>query len=147
VMFRPTLAETLAGIQRTILNLLLPELTSPYAQGQAAMAAADLAHVAGSLEKALAYDAAETSDLRDTLGTLKPFTHKLTPGVRAALEGGIRAADAAPPDRRAMEAAMAELASALALGQLDDCAGEKVRAYLRRYLDRARNLLQSAWGA
>lgn len=146
-MLRPTLAETLAGIQRTILNILLPELTFPYAQGQAAMAAADLAHVAGSLEKAPAYDAAEISDLRETLAALKPFAEKLAAGIRAALESGVRASDRTPPDRRAMEAAMAELASALALGRLDDSAGEKVRAYLRRHLDRTRNLLQSAWGA
>ncbi len=129
-MLRPTLAETLAGIQRTILGTLFAELTSPYAQGQAAMAAADLTHVIASLETAHAYDAEETADLIATLAALNP-----------------RAAEASPPDRRAMEAAMAELAASLAVGKLDDAAATQVRAYLRRYLDRARALLKSEWAA
>ncbi len=146
-MLRPTLAETLAGIQRTILDTLLPELSSPYAQGQAAMAAADLGHVAGSLEKAPAYDAAEISDLKDTFTSLKSVAAKLASDLQPAFDSGVRAAEGTPPDRHAMEAAMAELAAALALGRFDDSVAEKVRAYLRRYLDRTRGLLQSAWGA
>jgi hypothetical protein len=126
-MLRPTLAETLSGIQRTILGTLFAELSSPYAQGQAAMAAADLTHVIASLETAPAYDAAEVADLRQTLAALKPEASSL--------------------DRPAMEAAMAELAAALALGKLDDESAETVRGYIRRYLDRTRELLKSAWGA
>ena len=126
-MLRPTLAEILSGIQRTILGTLFAELSSPYAQGQAAMAAADLAHVIESLENAPSYDAAEVADLKRTLATLKP--------------------DASLLDRPAMEAAMAELAAALALGKLDDASAEAVRGYLRRYLDRTRTLLKSSWGA
>jgi hypothetical protein len=34
-MLRPTLNEIISGMQRTIMDALLPELTSPYAQGQA----------------------------------------------------------------------------------------------------------------
>ncbi|MFI5351946.1 MAG: hypothetical protein ACHQZS_03210 [Candidatus Binatales bacterium] len=126
-MLRPTLAETLSGIQRTILGTLFAELSSPYAQGQAAMAAADLTHVIASLETAPAYDAAEVADLRQTLAALKPEASSL--------------------DRPAMEAAMAELAAALALGKLDPASAETVRGYMRRYLDRTRELLKSSWGA
>ncbi len=126
-MLRPTLAETLSGIQRTILGTLFAELSSPYAQGQAAMAAADLTHVIASLETAPAYDAAEVTDLRQTLAALKPEASSL--------------------DRPAMEAAMAELAASLALGKLDDESAATVRGYMRRYLERTRELLKSAWGA
>jgi len=126
-MLRPTLAETLSGIQRTILGTLFAELSSPYAQGQAAMAAADLTHVIASLESAPAYDAAEVTDLKQTLAALKPEASSL--------------------DRPAMEAAMAELAAALALGKLDPASAETVRGYMRRYLDRTRELLKSSWGA
>jgi len=126
-MLRPTLAEILSGIQRTILGTLFAELSSPYAQGQAAMAAADLTHVIASLENAPAYDAAEVADLKQTLAAIRP--------------------EASTLDRPAMEAAMAELAAALALGKLDAAAAEAVRGYLRRYLDRTRELLKSSWGA
>ncbi len=126
-MLRPTLAETLSGIQRTILGTLFAELSSPYAQGQAAMAAADLTQVIASLENAPAYDAAEVTDLKDTLAALKPEASSL--------------------DRPAMEAAMAELAAALALGKLDPASAETVRGYMRRYLDRTRTLLKTNWGA
>ncbi len=126
-MLRPTLAEILSGIQRTILGTLFAELSSPYAQGQAAMAAADLTHVIASLENAPAYDAAEVADLKQTLAAIRPEASSL--------------------DRPAMEAAMADLAAALALGKLDDAAAETVRGYLRRYLDRTRELLKSSWGA
>lgn len=145
-MLRPTLAETLAGIQRTILETMLPELSSPYAQGQAAMAAADLAHVAASLEKTPAYDAAEITDLRETLASLEPLADKIPANIRAAFHDAVRAAQASPPVRGAMEAAIAELAAALALTRLDDSVAEKVRAYLRRHLDRTRALLPSPWG-
>jgi len=126
-MLRPTLAETLSGIQRTILGTLFAELSSPYAQGQAAMAAADLTHVIASLENAPAYDAAEVADLKQTLAALRPEASSL--------------------DRPAMEAAMANLAAALALGKLDDESAATVRGYMRRYLERTRELLKSAWGA
>ncbi len=126
-MLRPTLAENLSGIQRTILGTLFAELSSPYAQGQAAMAAADLVQVIASLENAPAYDAAEVTDLKDTLAAVKPEASSL--------------------DRPAMEAAVAELAAALVLGKLDDASAEIVRGYMRRYLDRTRTLLKNNWGA
>ncbi len=146
-MLRPTLAEILSGIQRTILGTLFAELSSPYAQGQAAMAAADLAHVIASLEKAPAHDASEVADLRATIAALKPVASRIPDSARASFDSGARGAEASPPDRRAMEAAIAELAAALALGRLDDRVAEPVRGYLRRYLDRTRDLLKANWGA
>jgi len=83
--------------------------------------------VIASLESAPAYDAAEVTDLKQTLAALKPEASSL--------------------DRPAMEAAMAELAAALALGKLDPASAETVRGYMRRYLDRTRELLKSSWGA
>ena len=145
-MLRPTLAEVLSGIQRTILGTLFAELSSPYAQGQAAMAAGDLTHVVSALEKAPAYDAAEIADLQGTIRSLRPPAVKLPSHVRASFDDATRAADASPPDRRAMEAAIAELAAALALGELDDSTATIVRGYIRRYLERTRTLLQTQWG-
>ena len=51
-MLRPTLNEVISGMQRTIMEALLPELTSPYAQGQAMSAILMLAHAAAALESA-----------------------------------------------------------------------------------------------
>src|SRR5208337_3099899 len=118
-MMRPTVAEILAGIQRTILTAMLPELTSPYAQGQAMMAALQLARVAESLERAPAYDAAEAADLAETFTSLSALAGKLPAELRAAVERATDAAKASPLDRRAMEASMAELAAALAIGMLE----------------------------
>jgi hypothetical protein len=146
-MLRPTLAEIISGIQRTILETLFAELSSPYAQGQAAMAAGDLTHVVSALEKAPAYDVAEIADLAQTLTALRPQADAIPSPVRPAFDSGVRAAETNPIDRRAMEAAMAALAAALALDGLDHDVADQVRGYLRRYLDRTRNLLQTAWGA
>jgi len=143
-MFRPTLNEVVSGMQRTIMEALLPELTSPYAQGQAMSAILILSHAAAALESAPAYDAAEIKDLRATFAALKRLGDKhiaKKSGLRGALAGAIRASAKSPPDRRAMEAAMAAFATAVALGDADESVARHVRGYIRRNLERSLNLL------
>jgi len=131
-------------MQRTIMDSLLPELTSPYAQGQAMSAIGMLAHAAAVLESAPAYDSAEIKDLRATFAALKRLGDKhisKKSGLRGALARAIRAGAKSPPDRRAMEAAMAAFAAAVALGHAGDGIARHVRGYIRRNLERTRNLL------
>src|SRR5277367_5509310 len=146
-MLRPTLNEIISGMQRTIIEALMPELTSPYAQGQAMSAIGMLAHAAAILESAPAYDAAEIKDLRTTFAAIKRLGDKhlsKKSGLRGALARATRASTKAPPDRRAMEAAMAEFTTAVALGQADDRVARHVRGYLGRHLERSRVLLGGA---
>jgi hypothetical protein len=146
-MLRPTLNELISGMRRTIMEALMPELTSPYAQGQAMSAIGMLAHAAAVLESATAYDAAEIKDLRATFAALKrPGDKHLAKksGLRGALARANRASAKNPPDRRAMEAAMAEFATAVALGNCDESVARQVRGYIRRNLERSRNLLGSS---
>jgi hypothetical protein len=143
-MLRPTLNELISGMQRTIMEALIPELTSPYAQGQAMSAVGMLAHAAAVLESAPAYDAAEIKDLRATFAALARLGDKhlgKKGGLRGTLARATRASAKNPPDRRAMEAAMAAFASAVALGQVDDRVARHIRGYLRRNLERSRKLL------
>ena len=122
----------------------MPELTSPYAQGQAMSAIGMLAHAAAVLESAPAYDAAEIKDHRATLATLKRLGDKHISkkgGLRGALARATRASAKTPPDRRAMETAMAAFVTAVALGHADDSVARHVRGYVRRNLERSRNLL------
>ena len=143
-MLRPTLNELISGMQRTIMEALMPELTSPYAQGQAMSAIGMLAHAAAVLESAPAYDAAEIKDLRATFAALKRLGDKhlsKKSGLRGALARATRASAKNPPDRRAMEAAMAAFATAVALGDVDDSVARHVRGYIQRNLERSRNLL------
>ncbi len=143
-MLRPTLNEVVSGMQRTIMEALLPVLTSPSAQGQAMSAILILAHAAAALESAPAYDAAEIKDLRATFAALKRLGDKhisKKSGLRGALAGAIRASAKNPPDRRAMEAAMAAFTAAVALGDADEGVARHVRGYIRRNLERSRNLL------
>jgi len=143
-MLRPTLNELISGIQRTIMEALMPELTSPYAQGQAMSAIGMLAHAAAVLESAPAYDAAEIKDLRATFAALKRIGDKHISkkgGLRGALARATRAAAKSPPDRREMEAAMSVFATVVALGNADDSVARQVRGYLKRHLERSRNLL------
>jgi hypothetical protein len=143
-MLRPTHIELLSGLQRTIAEALLPELTSPYAQAQAMSAVGMLAFVAASLDAHAAYDAAEIKDLRTTCMALARLGARSLPknaALRAAQKNGARAAKKPPPDRRAMEAAIAEFAAALALKQIDGAAARHIRGYLRRHLERMRALL------
>jgi hypothetical protein len=143
-MLRPTLHELITGMQRTIMEALMPELTSPYAQGQAMSAIGMLVYAASALETAPAYDAAEIKDLRATFAAIKRLGDKHLPkkgGLRDALKRATRASEKAPPDRRALEAAMSAFATAVALGQVDDSVARHVRGYIRRNLERSRNLL------
>jgi hypothetical protein len=103
-----------------------------------------LAHAAAALESAPAYDAAEIKDLRATLAAIKRLGDKHLPkkgGLRRALASAVRASAKNPPDRRAMEAAMAAFATAVALGKVDDSVARHVRGYIRRNLERSRKLL------
>jgi len=143
-MLRPTLNELLSGMQRTIMEALMPELTSPYAQGQAISAIAMIAHAASVLEAAPLYDAAEIKDLRATFAALKRLGDKHLSkkgGLRGALARATRASAKNPPDRRVMEESMAAFAAAVALGDADDSVARQVRGYIRRNLDRSRTLL------
>jgi hypothetical protein len=143
-MLRPTLNELISGMQRTIMEALMPELTSPYAQGQAMSAIGMLAHAAAVLESAPEYDAAEIKDLRATFAALKRLGDKhitKKSGLRGALARATWASAKNPADRRAMEAAMAAFAAAVALGEADDSVARVVRGYIRRNLERSRKLL------
>ena len=143
-MLRPTLHELISGMQRTIMEALMPELTSPYAQGQAMSAIGMLAHAASALETSPAYDAAEIKDLRATFAAIKRLGDKHLPkkgGLRDALKRATRASVKTAPDRCALEAAMSAFATAVALGQVDDSVARHVRGYIRRNLERSRNLL------
>src|SRR5271166_6302362 len=146
-MLRPTLNELIGGMQRTIIEAMLPELSSPYAQGQAMSAIGMLAHAAAVLESAPAYDAAEIKDLRATFAALKRLGGKhlsKKSGLRGALARATRASAKNPPDRRAMEAAMAAFATAVALGEADASVARHVRGYIRRNLERSRKLLSAS---
>lgn len=143
-MLRPTLNELISGMQRTIMEGLMPELSSPYAQGQAMSAIGMLAHAAAALESAPAYDAAEIKDLLATFKAIKKLGDRHLPkkgGLRGALGRATRAGEKTPPDRRTMEGAMSAFAIAVALGHLDDPVARHVRGYLRRNLERSRTLL------
>jgi hypothetical protein len=146
-MLRPTLNELLGGMQRTIMEALMPELTSPYAQGQAVSAIGMLAHAAAAIESAAAYDAAEIKDLRATFAAIKRLGDKhlsKKSGLRGSLARATRASAKTPLDRRAMEAAMAEFATAVALGHVGDTVARHVRGYLKRYLERSARLVASS---
>jgi hypothetical protein len=145
-MLRPTLNELLSGMQRTIMEALMPELTSPYAQGQAMSAIGMLAHAATVLESLSAYDAAEIKDLRATFAALKRLGDKhisKKSGLRAALARATRAGAKTSTDRSAMEESMSVFAAAVALGDVDDIVARHVRGYIRRNLERSRNLIAS----
>ena len=103
-----------------------------------------IAHAAAVLESAPAYDAAEIKDLRATFAAIKRLGDKhlgKKGGLRGAIARATRASAKTPPDRRAMEEAMATFATAVALGHADDSVARQVRGYLRRNLERSRKLL------
>ena len=144
-MLRPTVKELLTRLQGTVAGILIPDLTSPYAQGQAMYVVAMLARAAAVYDREAAYDAAELKDLRTTLAALGRLAPKhIGRGLgdlKKAVTHGLNAAKKAPPDHRAMEAALSEFAAALALGRLDDALARVVRAHLKRHLDRTREFL------
>ncbi|HUY27093.1 MAG TPA: hypothetical protein VMV27_06695 [Candidatus Binataceae bacterium] len=144
-MLRPTIKELLTGLQGTVTGILIPELTSPYAQGQAMHVAMMLARAAAAYDQEAKYLAAESKDLSAAIAALNRLAPKhLGRGLgdlKKAAARGAKAAKASPPDHRAMEAAISEFAAALALGRLDDATARIVRTHLKRHLDRAREFL------
>ena len=70
-MLRPTLKELLTGLQGTVLQTLIPELTSPYAQQQAMYLIGMLIHGSDSIEKERNYNEGEVKDLHLTIRALK----------------------------------------------------------------------------
>jgi hypothetical protein len=142
-MLRPTPAEAILGIQRTLMEVLAPELRSPFAIGQAATAAGVLMAVAMWIDATPKFDAGEIEDLKQTFDSLR---RSGTAGVveaagyREAINAGLRACDEQPPSRRGMEAAMSELSAGVALGKIAGPVANEVRGYLRRHLERVRVL-------
>ncbi len=142
-MLRPTLKEMLGGMQRTILETLIPELSSPYAQSQATTTVGMLTILTNWLDAIPAYDAAEVADLKETfnfLHTLVDSEAIQAAGLRETVARAFDAANFVPPDRRAMESAMGEIATALVLKRLAGPGAEMVRGYMRRHLERMRTL-------
>src|SRR2546423_594247 len=114
-MLRPTLAEMLLGLRRTIVETLAPELTSPYAQGQAATASNVIAYVTASLEAAPSYDRFETEDLSNIFIAIHngaAASALSDEALKSQLDAGFKAATQSSPDRASMEAAMSELVAA-----------------------------------
>ena len=70
-MLRPTLKELLTGLLGTVQQTLVPELTSPYAQGQVMSLIGMLLHAADSLERERHYNEGELRDLHMTIRALK----------------------------------------------------------------------------
>jgi len=146
-MFRPTPKEALAGIQRTLMETLVPELKSPFAMMQAATAAMMLGSITNWIEAFPAHIAAEIEDLKRTFDALRPHGESAVleaAGYREALESGMRASDEEPPDYNAMEAAMGELAGGVATGRIAGPVAGEVRGYIKRHLERLRTLFPSS---
>jgi hypothetical protein len=142
-MLRPTLKEMLAGMQRTILESLLPELSSPYAQFQATTTVGMLTFLTTWLDAVPDYDAGEIADLKKTfnsLHTLVDSKELKAAGLTETAGRAFAAANFVPPDRREMESAMGEMTTALVLKRLAGPGAEMVRGYVRRHLERMRTL-------
>ncbi len=142
-MLRPTLKEMLGGMQRTILESLIPELSSPFAQFQATTMVGMLNFVTNWLDAVPAYDVGEIADLRETFNSLHALIDSeelKSAGVSETARRAFAAANFVPPDRRAMESAMGAMAIALVLKRLAGPGAELVRGYMRRHLERMRTL-------
>lgn len=137
-MLRPTLKELLTGLQGTVLQTLIPELTSPYAQGQAMSVIGMLLHAADAVERERHYNEGEVRDLRLTIRALKRLEKgHLKRGngdLKKILLRGVKAS--ATLERREMEATLSAFVTALALGQLDAALSKVVKGWLRRHLAR-----------
>jgi hypothetical protein len=144
-MLRPTLKELLSGLTGTVQQTLIPELTSPYAQGQAMSLVGMLLHAADSIEKERHYHEGELKDLHTTIRALKRLEKghlKRGSGeLKKILLRGVRASSAL--ERREMEATLSAFVTALALGKLDDAVGKVVKGWLRRHLARQSAFLGS----
>jgi hypothetical protein len=142
-MLRPTLKELLTGLQGTVMQTLLPELASPYAQNQAMSLILMLVHAVDSIDKEPAYNSGELKDLRATIATLRRLekTHlkRGSGDLKKALARGAKAV--AGHDRPEMEATISCFVTALALGRLDDAMAKVMRAWVRRHLERQKAFL------
>jgi hypothetical protein len=142
-MLRPTLKELLSGLTGTVQQTLMPELTSPYAQGQAMSLVGMLLHAADSIEKERHYHEGELTDLRATIRALKRLEKahlkRGSGDLKKILLRGVRASAAL--ERREMEATLSAFVSALALGRLDDAVSKVVKGWLRRHLARQNEFL------
>ena len=142
-MLRPTLKELLTGLLGTVQQTLIPELTSPYAQGQAMSLIGMLLHAADSIERERHYNEGEVRDLHMTIRTLKRLEKShLKRGsgdLKKILLRGVKASAAL--ERREMEATLSAFVTALALGKLDDTLSKVVKGWLRRHLARQSEFL------
>jgi hypothetical protein len=142
-MLRPTLKELLTGLQGTVLQTLIPELTSPYAQGQAMSLIGMLLHAADSIERERHYNEGEVRDLHLTIRALrrleKSHLKRGSGDLRKILLRGVKAS--AGLERREMEATLSAFVTALALGKLDEALSKVVKGWLRRHLARQSEFL------
>jgi len=142
-MLRPTLTELLTGLQSTVQQTLIPELTSPYAQEQAMYLIGMLTHGADSIEKERNYNEGEVRDLQLTIRALKRLEKShLKRGsgdLKKIVLRGVKASAAL--ERREMEATLSAFVTALALGKLDDALSKVVKGWLRRHLARQSEFL------
>jgi len=145
-VLHPTLKELLTGLQGTVVQTLVPELTSPYAQNQAMSLMAMLVHAVDLVDKERVYNEGEIKDLRSTIASLKRLEKahlKRGAGdLKKALTRGVKASKIS--DRHEMEATMSAFVTALALGKLDAAVTKVVKTWLRRHLDRLTAFLGSA---
>jgi hypothetical protein len=142
-MLRPTLKELLTGLIGTAQQTLIPELTSPYAQGQAMSLIGMLLHAADSIERERLYNEGEVRDLHLTIGALKRLekSHlkRGSGALKKILSRGVKASAAL--ERREMEATLSAFVTALALGKLDPAVSKVVKGWLRRHLARQAEFL------
>jgi hypothetical protein len=146
-MLRPTRKEIVAGIHRTIIDTLVPELKSPFAISQAVTAAMVLSAASEWIESFPRHQAAEIEDLKQTFDALRPHGESAlleAAGFRESIEAGMRASDEEPPDHNGMEAAMGALAGGVATGRIAGPVAAEVRGYIKRHLERIRALFPSA---
>ena len=142
-MLRPTPKEIIAGVQRAITDTMVPELKSPFAISQAAVAAMILSEASRWIESFPAHAATETEDLRQTFDALRPHGESAileAAGFREALLGGVQASDEEPPDYHEMETAMGALAGGVATARIVGPVASEVRGYIKRHLQRIRVL-------
>jgi len=142
-MLRPTLKELLTGLQGTLQQTLIPDLTSPYAREQAMYLIGMLTHGADSIEKERNYNEGEIRDLQLTIRALKRLekSHlkRGSGALRKILSRGVKASAAL--ERREMEATLSAFVTALALGKLDAAVSKVVKEWLRRHLARQSEFL------
>ena len=142
-MLRPTLKELLTGLIGTAQQTLVPELTSPYAQGQAMSLIGMLLHAADSIERERHYNEGEVRDLHLTIRALrrleKSHLKRGSGDLRKILLRGVKAS--AGLERREMEATLSAFVTALALGKLDEALSKVVKGWLRRHLARQSEFL------